>query len=140
MTLKYLLDTNVISEPLRPRPNQKILEQIQQHQGEFAIASIVWHELWFGCHRLPDSKRRTVIESYLSEVVVPNIPVLAYDDRAAKWHAIERARLTSIGQTPSFADGQIVAIAYTNKLTVVTQNASDFSTFQDIEVVNWAEL
>jgi tRNA(fMet)-specific endonuclease VapC len=62
---KYLLDTNIVSEPLRPVPNAKVLARLKRHQDEFAIASIVWHELWFGCHRLPSSAKRAVIERYL---------------------------------------------------------------------------
>ena len=60
MSLKYLLDTNVVSEPLRPVTNQKILDRLQQHQNEIAIASVVWHELLFGCYRLPPSAKRTL--------------------------------------------------------------------------------
>jgi hypothetical protein len=63
--------------------------------------------LRFGVERLPSSRRREVIERYLEEVVLPAIPILAYDQRAADWHASERARLASSGDTPSFADGQI---------------------------------
>ena len=62
---RYLLDTNVISEPLRPAPNPKILERLRKHQDQLATASVVWHELLFGCYRLPDSERRAVIEEYL---------------------------------------------------------------------------
>ena len=89
MSMTYLLDTNVVSEPLRPAPNQKILNRLQQHQSEIAIASVVWHELLFGCHRLPPSAKRTAIEAYLRQVIVPTIPILPYDTRAAEWHAAE---------------------------------------------------
>ena len=111
MTLRYLLDTNVVSEPLRPRPNSKLLARLQQHPAELAIAAPIWHELWFGCDRLPVSAKRNAIETYLNEVVAVTMPVLAYDERAAEWHARERARLVSAGKTPAFVDGQIAAIA-----------------------------
>ena len=61
MTAQYLLDTNVISEPLRPKPHPKILQRLQKHQEQLAIAAIVWHELLFGCYRLPASAKRTAI-------------------------------------------------------------------------------
>lgn len=64
--------------------------------------------------------------------------VLAYDERAAQWHARERARLTAIGKPPPFADGQIAAIATTNGLTLVTLNKSDFSLFADLAVEDWS--
>ena len=138
MSIRFLLDTNIVSEPLRPRPKPKILERIQQHQSEIAIAAVVWHELWFGCHRLPQSAKRTAIETYLNEVVAATMPVLPYDERAAEWHAAERARLIAAGKTPTFVDGQIAAVAYANELTLVTLNVPDYRGFSDLSVTNWA--
>ena len=137
MSLRFLLDTNVASEPLRPKPKPHILACLKQYQSELAIASVVWHELWFGCCRLPKSAKRTAIEAYLKEVVARTIPVLPYDDRAAEWHALERARLIAAGKTPAFVDGQIAAVAHVNELTVVTFNAPDYSEFSDIKVTDW---
>jgi len=133
----YLLDTNALSEPLRQSPNSNLLEHIREYEGRIAIASIVWHELLFGCRRLPESKRREVIERYLFDVVLPTIPILTYDVRAAQWHAGERARLTRLGQPPSFADGQIAAIAAVNDLILVTANTADFFRFDGLSVENW---
>lgn len=135
--LRYLLDTNVLSEPLLPAPNRGVLERLRNHQDEVAIASVVWHELLFGCYRLPHSARRAAIEEYLNEVVAPSIPVLPYDLQAAGWHAAERARLTGMGRTPPFADGQIAATARANNLILVTANLTDYATFQDLQVVDW---
>jgi len=137
VTLKYLLDTNIVSEPLRPAPHPKILARLQRHQTEMAIAAVVWHELLFGCYRLPPSAKRAAIEDYLSQVAAPSLPILPYDQQAAEWHAAERARLTSIGQTPSFADGQIIAIAKTNGLILVTLNLADYAAFQHIKIEDW---
>ena len=137
MTLTYLLDTNIISEPLRPTPNPTILAYIERHQAEIAIAAIVWHALWFGCSRLPASARRTAIEMYLTNVVAPTIPILAYDQRAAEWHAIERTRLVGIGKTPPFGDGQIAATAVVNDLILITLNQDDFSAFQGLQTDDW---
>lgn len=137
MTLKYLLDTNVVSEPLRPKPSAGVVRRLQKHEQEIAIASIVWHELRFGVERLPPSRRREVVERYLDEVVLPAIPILAYDHAAAEWHARERARLVAKGETPSFADGQIAAIAHVHDLTVVTFNKADFRRFAGLQVTMW---
>ena len=140
MTLRYLLDTNIVSEPLRPIPNQAVLAHLREHQTEIAIASVVWHELWYGCYRLPPSTKRTVIETYLKDVVARTIPILPYDQRAALWHAKERARLTQIGRMPPFADGQIAAVAATNGLSLVTFNHDDYAAFQDLRLEDWREL
>ena len=100
MTLKYLLDTNIVSEPLRPAPHPKILAHLQHHQTEMAIAAVVWHELLFGCYRLPPSAKRAAIENYLNQVVAPSLPILPYDQPAAEWQAIERTRFDSRASKP----------------------------------------
>jgi tRNA(fMet)-specific endonuclease VapC len=137
VSVKYLLDTNVVSEPLRPAPNAKVLARLKRHQDELAIASVVWHELWFGCQRLPVSAKRTAIERYLNEVVAVSMPIFSYDQAAAEWHAAERARLTALGKTPPFADGQIMAIAHANSLILVTLNPSDYAAFGEVRIENW---
>ncbi|MFO7033296.1 VapC toxin family PIN domain ribonuclease, partial [Limnospira fusiformis CCALA 023] len=86
-----------------------------------------------------DSQRRRFLERYLNQIVRPTIPILPYDVEAATWHGIERARLTSIGKTPSFPDGQIAAVAKVNNLIVVTNNVSDYRNFLDLAVENWFE-
>jgi tRNA(fMet)-specific endonuclease VapC len=134
---RYLLDTNIVSEPLRPAPNPKILGRLRRHQEQLATASVVWHELLFGCHRLPASERRTAIEEYLQKVVGASIEILPYDERAARWHAVERARLALAGRTPPVADGQIAAVARTNDLILVTLNLADYAGFRELWVEDW---
>lgn len=135
--MRYLLDTNILSEEVKPQPNLHVMKKLQEHRHELATATVVWHELWFGCYRLPESKKRQHIEHYLKEVILPHLPILPYTQAAAEWHAAERARLTGIGQPPPFADGQIAAIAKVNDLIVVTVNDSDFKPFAGLSVKNW---
>ncbi|MCI0415723.1 type II toxin-antitoxin system VapC family toxin [bacterium] len=135
--MKFLLDTNILSEPLKAIPNPKTLKKLHAHQGEIATATPVWHEMLFGCWRLPSSVKRRNIEDYLSNVVWPSVPILSYDTTAAEWHASERARLTLIGKAPRFVDGQIAAIARTNDLILVTGNIKDFALFAELHVENW---
>lgn len=134
---RYLLDTNTISDPSKTVPNLGISRRLRQHGDEVAIAAPVWHELRFGVERLPPSKKRQKIEDYLR--TVQTIPVLAYDEAAADWHARERARLESLGKTPPFVDGQIAAVARVHQLIVVTSNVSDFEVFDEIEIEDWRE-
>ena len=135
--MQYLLDTNVVSEPLRPKPSVNIMRRLHEHDGEIAIPALVWHELRFGCARLPKSRRRDAIERYIEDVVRTSFPVIDYDQEAADWHALERARLGADGRTPPFVDGQIAAIAHVNGLTLVTSNTSDFRAFQGLRVLSW---
>jgi tRNA(fMet)-specific endonuclease VapC len=84
---RYLLDTDIVSEPLRAEPDAMILGRHQEH---LFYASVVWHESPFGCHRLPDSRRQMAIEEYLLTVVARSIKILPYDERVAGWHASVR--------------------------------------------------
>ena len=136
--MKYLLDTNVVSEPLRPKPSISIMRRLRKHEAEIAIPAPVWHELRFGCARLPKSRRRDAIERYIEDVVRTSFAVIGYDRQAAEWHALQRARLSADGRTPPFVDGQIAAIAHVNGLTVITSNTSDFRVFQGLRVLSWA--
>jgi len=137
LTLRFLLDTNVVSEPLRPVPDPAVEARLREHGTASAVAAVVWHELRFGAARLPESRRRSAIEEYLATVVAASFPILPYDDAAATWHARERARLTARGLTPSFVDGQIAAIAHVHRLTLVTANRGHFEPFRDLEIEDW---
>ncbi len=135
--MKFLLDTNVLSEPLKSEPDPSVLSMLKKHQYEIVTGAPVWHELQYGCRRLPPSRKRKEIEFFLDEVVKKNLIVLPYDDRAAEWHAKERARLSQKGMSPPFVDGQIAAIAKVNDLVLVTRNVKDFHHFSELIVENW---
>ena len=137
MTIKYLLDTNVLSEAIRPKPNPNVLQNLQLNKNELSSATLVVHELLFGCYRLPLSKKRETLQSYIENVILPNMPLFDYDLKSAQWHATERARLVSMGKTPVFVDSKIAAIAYSNQLILVTNNVADYKNFQDIKIENW---
>ena len=136
MSFQYLLDTNTLSEPARPVPNENVIHRLNIHQAEIVTASIVVHELVYGCLRLPESKRRDSLWGYIQESVL-SLPILDYDREAALWHGQERARLTKLGKTPAFTDGQIASISYCNDLILVTNNVSDFQFFEGLRVENW---
>jgi tRNA(fMet)-specific endonuclease VapC len=134
---RYLLDTNILSEPLKPQPNNAVMAQIQRHTGEIAIAATTWHEIRYGCELLPSSRRRDKIATYL-QYVQATFPILPYDSDAAAWHSSERVRLRN--QPPAFQDGQIAAVAAVNQLILVTNNVRDFVNFQGLTIVNWFTL
>jgi tRNA(fMet)-specific endonuclease VapC len=137
VTLRYLLDTSIVSSPVSKSPNLQIVKRLEEHGHESAIAAPVWHELTYRCRRLPRGKRRYALESYLRDVVQASFPILPYDEAAATWHGYERARLESLGKPAPFTDGQIAAIAYASGLTLVTANVRDFARFKELEVANW---
>jgi len=135
--VKFLIDTNVLSEALKTIPNKSVLKMFENWENEIVTAAPVWHELQFGCRRLPRSRKREIIASFLNDTVKRTMLILPYDDRAAEWHATERARLSSKGLTPSFVDGQIAAISVVNDLILITRNVNDFKQFIRLKVQNW---
>lgn len=139
MTLRYLLDTSIVSAPVSKTPDPEIVRRLENHGPECAIAAPVWHELTYGCRRLPKGKRRVALEAYLHDVVRASFPILPYDEVAAMWHGRERARLEALGRPAPYVDGQIAAIAHANGLVLVTVNAKDFGRFKELTVENWSK-
>ena len=137
--MRFLLDTSIVSAPVAKVPKPRLIRRIDQHSGESAIAAPVWHELNFGVRRLPKGKRRDALAAYVEDVVGASFTILPYDEAAASWHAVERARLERLGKTAPYVDAQIAAIARTNDLVLVTANRKDFTLFSDLELQDWAE-
>ena len=137
--ISYLLDSNILSEPARLKPDDNVLHQLANHDGDYATAAIVWHELVYGCELLAASKRKKQLQSYLDMLLLNGLIVLPYDQAAADWYAKERARLQRQGLTCAYADGEIAAIAVTQRLTLVTRNTQDFQNFQNLALQNWFE-
>ena len=136
--LKFLLDTSILSEPARPRPDAGVMQQLQAQRLHVATASVVIHELRYGVARLPSGRGRDNLTAYLDGLLDSDLPVLPYDRKAALWHGEARAALAGEGRPPGFADGQIAAVAALHGLTVVTRNVHDFAPF-DVRVANWFE-
>lgn len=137
--MRYLLDTSIISVPISKRPDPRVLKRLNANGAECAIAAPVWHELTYGCRRLPQGKRRTALEAYLRDVVRTSFPNLPYDEAAATWHGVERARLETLGRPAPFVDGQIAAIAHVHGLVLVTANETDFEGFEGLVIENWSK-
>lgn len=139
MTLRYLLDTTIVSVPVSKTPDPVILARLDANGPECAIAAPVWHELTYGCERLPRGKRRAALEAYIRDVVRGSFPNLPYDEAAATWHGKERARLEALGRPAPFVDGQIAAVAHVHGLVLVTINDKDFAAFEGLRVENWSK-
>jgi tRNA(fMet)-specific endonuclease VapC len=121
---------------MRPVPDPEVIKRITQAHDTIATASPVWHEIEFGRLRLPAGKRRRAVEAMVdafSKVLV----ILPYDANAAVWHGREGARLSRLGQSSPFVDGQIASIAAVNDLVLVTRNLRDFSRFTSLDIESW---
>jgi len=135
--IQYLLDTNVLSEALRAKPDSQVIACLHGRAHESAIPTLVLHELRYGGAVLEQSRRREAIDRFIADVVLRIFTILPYDRPAAEWHAKERARLARAGKTPPFVDGMIAAIARVNGLVLVTANVRDFQAFEGLTLENW---
>ena len=133
----YLLDTNIISEPIKKQPSSNVMNALERHQGLWATSSIVWRELYYGWKRLPDSKKKKEVGLYIERLGSSSLEILPFDRNAAEWLGQERGRLEKAGLTPSYVDSEIAAIAVTRKLTLVTRNLEDFKNFAELQLENW---
>lgn len=136
MALRYLLDTNVLSEWVKPQPHAGVMQAMQRHEAECAIAATTLQELAFGVARLPQGQRRAALETWLSGCA-HRFPILPFDAKAAWWLGLERARLAAIGRALPHADGEIAACAVAHELILVTRNVKDFEGLQGLGLVNW---
>lgn len=139
MGLTYLLDTNIISEPVKKTPNENVLEKLKRHNGQYALSATTWHELNYGVERLAHGRRKSLLQQYLLTLETNNLSILPYDKAAAEWLAKERNRLVSIGNTPAKEDSEKAAVAVVNHLILVTRNTDDFEWFDGLIVQNWFE-
>jgi predicted nucleic acid-binding protein len=136
LSLKFLLDTNVVSEMTKASPNLGVEERMRVHDLSCAICAPTIEELAFGIARLPASRKSDLLKWWLDGVVA-RFTLLPYDPRCALWLGRERARLTGNGRIAPRADGEIASVAVVNDLVLVTRNTADFQNFTDLKMENW---
>lgn len=138
--MKYLLDANVLSELVRPRPDPAVAAAARLHEAACVTSSVVYLELWSGVELLGDTARgRYLRDGYTRMFGLGGLQALPFDTEAAHWLAGERARLAAIGRPPPLLDAQIAATAATRNLTLVTRNTRDFECFDGLSLENWFE-
>ena len=136
---RYLLDSNVLSELLKPVPNKNVLERMERERNTCATCSVVVMELNWGAHLMPAGSRRTGLLQIYAEWFesAGAMPVYAFDTTAALWAAQENAKLQRKGLTRPWRDAQIAATAAVNGLTLITRNQADFAPFKSLRMENW---
>ena len=124
-----ILDTNVVSEPLKPMPSPVVLNWLDQQDPQtLFLTTISLAELLAGVEILPAGRRKDALANALSTQVVTLFDgrILPLDARAAECFAKARASAQSQGNTIGFADCAIAAIATAHGFLIATRNTSDF--------------
>ena len=122
-----VLDTNVLSEPMRVSPDPGVLEWLRRLDEPSAITAISVGELLDGAGRLASGRRRDGIIAAIERVVESHRGiVLPYDDRAAREYARMQAKRRAAGRPLSVEDGMIAAICVVAGARLATRNTGDF--------------
>lgn len=124
-----LLDTNIISEPLKSAGDMNVLAWIDAQNIEtLHLSTISLAELRFGIAALPEGKRRDMLHSSLEQRVLPLFAgrILPFDAPASQSYAMLRSRARAAGLAIAPADGYIAAIAATHGFAVATRDTSAF--------------
>ncbi len=124
-----ILDTNVISELIRPQTNTRVVTWIDdEDQSQLYLTSISLAETLYGIERLPLGRRRQELSVYFGVMLEEKFRsrVLWFDGESARKYAIVATRREQIGRRMGTADAQIAAICLANYATLATRNIKDF--------------
>lgn len=125
-----VLDTNVISEIFRPRPDPQVAEWLESLEGDVAITATTLGELLAGIRRLPDGRRKTALRTGIDAALQPyreSGAVLAFDEEAAEHYAEVLLLRERAGRPISTPDAQIAAICRAHRALCATRNVKDFA-------------
>ena len=135
----FLLNTNVVSEAIKPVPDPRVTEFLHDRHDLLWISVVVLYEMEYGIHLLPRGRRRLAVATLIAGIVTNyETRILPVNREAAQRAARLRARARRAGRPGRTADALLAGTAAANDLAVATRNTSDFAPF-DVEVLNpWA--
>jgi predicted nucleic acid-binding protein len=125
-----IVDTNVLSEVMRPVPNPAVADWFERtgQQARF-ITAVTEAELLFGIELMPEGKRRNTFALVIELLIRIDLqlPVLPFESADAPFYAKVSAMRRKIGRPVTVHDAQIAAIALRRGLPVATRNVRDFA-------------
>jgi toxin FitB len=133
--VNFLVDTNVVSEWVKPRPNAGLLRWTESiDEGRVFLSVISLAELRHGIERMADGSRRRALEEWLRYKVPDRFEKRILPIDAAIADACGRivCRSEKIGRQIEAMDAFLAATAEVHQLTLVTRNVSDFAVLGDV--------
>jgi len=124
--MTYLVDANVLSEPTKPVPNNKVIDWLTANEGNLVVDSIIVGELCVGILALPRGRKRTQLEQWFGDVV-QTIDCLPWDATISRRWARLVVDLKQKGDKLPLLDSMIAATALQHDLSVATRNTRDFN-------------
>ena len=133
-----VLDTNVLSELMKARPERSVVNWIGEHKtADLFITALTQGEILYGLEILPSGKRRTALKESARAMFKQDFArrILPFDTNAVKLFAIIVANRKKTGFPISQIDAQIAAIAVLHNATLATRNIKDFKKC-GIDIIN----
>ena len=131
----FLLDTNVISELVKPAPNKNVVKFLSAVDNAW-LSIISLHEMTYGLKLLPQGKRRSELDNKLQQLLREYSDFLIPIDQAEAYQAaLFRVKAKHQGRVIHLADSFIAGTAKAHNLFVTTRNVDDFLGI-DIEIFN----
>ena len=126
--MSYLVDTNVFSEKLKPRPDAEVVEWLAENESELFISTLTIAEIRRDIERLPQGKRRDQFQQWLTSLnSTMDGSILSFNRAAAHSRGQMQGQLDLKGIRISPSDGILAPTAIRHGLTVVTRNERDFN-------------
>lgn len=125
--MSYLVDTNVISELAKSKPDTQVVNWLREHQPDLYVSTITIGELRRGIEGLADGKRKTGLQSWLTGLCKRmEGRILSFNTSTAHVWGQLMAGWARSGITVPSLDSQLAATAHRYGLTMVTRNVDDF--------------
>jgi len=125
--VSFLVDTNVLSEAVRARPDTKIVTWLRENERELYISTVTIGEIRRGIERLPDGKRKAALRVWLQDLCHRmRGRVLSFNTSTANVWGQLKAQWDREGTTIASLDSQIAATASRHGLVLVTRNEADY--------------
>jgi toxin FitB len=123
-----ILDTNVVSELMRPAPDVRVQQWVNGRQAdELGTTAITVAEIGYGIERLPDGRRKASLRSAAIDIFSAlGALVKPFDSQAAVWFGPIMVRRAGRGLPIEGFDAQIAAICRSHEATLATRNVKDF--------------
>ncbi len=123
--MKYLVDSNVLSEVTRPHASAKVIRWLRDHEADFVVNPIVLGEIQYGIGLTSSARKRAELQQWFEDGL-RRLRVLDIDSgTASTWSAL-LVGLRKNGKAMPVKDSLIAASALQHKLTIVTSNTTDF--------------
>ena len=133
-----ILDTNVISELMRPTPSARVVGWVDaQDQNLLFITAVTLAESLYGIERMSEGRRKTELSRYFRQMLERRFSsrILSYDESAATTYAIVVTHRERIGRRIETEDAQIASICLANGAVLATRNTKDFE-HTGVELIN----